>query len=226
MYKQKLKNEIETLSQSNHLYLGHVVSYKELMILVDNLDDTPTTEQAWEKIAEKYDKSIANVEADFEDWMNSGRPQTEEKPEIPKFVADWIEHIRETNKYEDGFVGIKGEDIFRVIIDMGEVSSMFPVSDLSINDYEITDELVDWCSGHETEFLRALIDGYTIEKEPVWVVLKGAQYFHAFTGEYDKFEGFEYVLSMYEGNAHTFTDKQKAEAVATLVDGTVKTTTL
>lgn len=64
--------------------------------------------------------------------------------------------------------------------------------------------------------------GYTIEKEPVWVALKDAQYFHAFTGEYDKFEGFEYVLSMYEGNAHTFADKQKAEAVATLVDGTVK----
>lgn len=145
-----------------------------------------------------------------------------EKPEIPKFVADWIEHIRETNKHGDGFVGINGEDIFRVIIDMGQVSSMFPVSDLSINDYEITDELVDWCSGHETEFLRALIDGYTIEKQPVWVVLKDAQYFHAFTGEYDESEGFEYVLAVYEEHAHTFTDKQKAEAVATLVDGTFK----
>lgn len=186
------------------------------------MDDGITTEQAWKKIAEKYDKSIANVEADFEDWINSGSTQTKEKPEIPKFVADWIEHIRETNKHGDGFVGINGEDIFRVIIDMGQVSSMFPVSDLSINDYEITDELVDWCSGHETEFLRALIDGYTIEKEPVWVVLKGVQYFHAFTGEYDKFEGFEYVLSMYEGHAHTFADKQKAEAVATLINGEVE----
>ena len=207
MYKSELKNEIGTLSQSNHLYLGHVVSYKELMILIDNLDNTPTTEQAWEKIAEKYDKSVANVEADFEDWMNSGRPQTEEKPEIPKFVADWIEEVKQR--------GCGLADALNCF-----VSSIMPEK---VKQWIQFDFAVIGCHHDNQELLaKAWLNGYTIEKEPAWVVLKDAQYFHAFTGEYDKFEGFEYVLSMYEGNAHTFADKQKAEAVATLVDGVVK----
>ena len=223
MYKQKLKNEIETLSQSNHLYLGHVVSYKELMILVDNLDDTPTTEQAWEKIAEKFEEGPKELCA----TLVSALPpyNLSEKPEIPKFVADWIEHIRETNKHGDGFVGINGEDIFRIIIDMGQVSSMFPVSDLNINDYEITDELVDWCSGHETEFLRALIDGYTIEKEPAWVVrINEKLYFCRFTDKYFEKDSDAptYIESGNPSLIKKFTNKDKAEAVAILVDGEVE----
>lgn len=78
-----------------------------------------------------------------------------------------------------------------------------------------------WILDNDDIINKMFLCGYTV-KEPVWVVLKDAQYFHAFTGEYDESKGFEYVLAMYEGHAHTFTDKQKAEAAATLVDGTVK----
>lgn len=120
--------------------------------LVDEWLDEPeiTTEQAWEKIAEKYDKSIANVEADFEDWMNSGKPQMTEKPEIPKFVADWIEKLKPYYSlisiiahYKDAFI--------------------------------VPEQVEDWIAYNEKDFVKALVNGYTIEK-PAWVVKNGKKY--------------------------------------------------
>lgn len=120
-----------------------------------------------------------------------------EKPEIPKFVADWIEEKR-------------------------PYYSLMTIVGNYLNGFGMPERVEEWITDNRDDFVKALVNGYTIEKEPVWVVLQDAQYFHAFTGEYDESEGFEYVLAMYEGHAHTFADKQKAEAVATLVDGTVK----
>ncbi|MCO8286663.1 DUF1642 domain-containing protein [Tetragenococcus halophilus] len=119
-----------------------------------------------------------------------------EKPEIPKFVADWIRGLRILDVTDLDIIGLYFSK-------------------------EIEKKCEQWITDNFNDFIKALVNGYT-EKEPVWVVLKDAQYFHAFTGEYDESEGFEYVLAMYEGHAHTFADKQKAEAVATLVDGTFK----
>ncbi|MEK0151657.1 DUF1642 domain-containing protein [Tetragenococcus halophilus] len=129
-----------------------------------------------------------------------------EKPEIPKFVADWIEEVKQR--------GCGLADALNCFVS--------PIMPEKVKQWIQFDFAAVGCHHDNQELLaKAWLNGYTIEKESVWVVLKGAQYFHVFTGEYDKFEGFEYVLSMYEENAHTFADKQKAEAVATLVDGTV-----
>lgn len=123
-----------------------------------------------------------------------------ENPEIPAELAKKIENFK--GKVTDDYI------IYSIFLD---------------DEYDnLKKDTHQWIKDNPGKLSRAVVNGYTIEKEPVWVALKDAQYFHAFTGEYDKFEGFEYVLSMYEGNAHTFADKQKAEAVATLVDGTVK----
>ncbi|MCO8290242.1 DUF1642 domain-containing protein [Tetragenococcus halophilus] len=121
-------------------------------------------------------------------------------PKIPEKLAERIEELREIG-WDDEYI------IYDIYTDKE--------TDM------IDSNVVRWMNDNKGLFTKALVNGYTIEKEPVWVVLKDTRYFHAFTGEYDKFEGFEYVLSMYEGNAHTFADKQKAEAVATLVDGVV-----
>ncbi|MDN6569187.1 MAG: DUF1642 domain-containing protein [Tetragenococcus halophilus] len=130
-----------------------------------------------------------------------------EKPEIPKFVADWIEEVKQR--------GCGLADALNCFVS--------PIMPEKVKQWIQFDFAAIGCHHDNQELLaKAWLNGYTIEKEPVWVVLKDAQYFHAFTGEYDESEGFEYVLAMYEGHAHTFTDKQKAEAVATLVDGTVK----
>jgi len=221
MDKENLKQELtrHSMNFTNGGVNCEGITLPLIKYIIDNFDDTPTTQQAWEKIAEEFEEGPKELCATLVSALPS------EKPEIPKFVADWIEHIRETNKHGDGFVGINGEDIFRIIIDMGEISSMFPVSDLSINDYEITDELVDWCSGHETEFLRALIDGYTIEKEPAWVVrINKKTYFCRFTDKYFKENSDEptYIESGNPSLIKKFTNKDKAEAAATLVYGTVE----
>ncbi|MEK0177011.1 hypothetical protein WN867_08245 [Tetragenococcus halophilus] len=119
-----------------------------------------------------------------------------EKPEIPRWLAERIEEYNIDSSIEFWRYVFNGS-----IFNPGEIA---------------------WILDNDDVINKIFLYGYTIEKESVWVVLKDTRYFHAFTGEYDKFEGFEYVLSMYEGNAHTFADKQKAEAVATLVDGAVK----
>ncbi|MDN6204342.1 MAG: DUF1642 domain-containing protein [Tetragenococcus halophilus] len=206
MDKQELKDNIELLTQSGHPYLGHVVRYEELMVLVDNLDEPEiTTEQAWEKIAEKFEEGPKELCA----TLVSALPpyNLSEKPEIPKFVADWIEEVKQR--------GCGLADALNCFVS--------PIMPEKVKQWIQFDFAAIGCHHDNQELLaKAWLNGYTIEKEPVWVVLKDAQYFHAFTGEYDESEGFEYVLAMYEGHAHTFADKQKAEAVATLVDGTVK----
>ncbi|MDN6392202.1 MAG: DUF1642 domain-containing protein [Lactococcus lactis] len=138
-----------------------------------------------------------------------------EKVEIPQFVADWIEHIKTD---EGAAADITGGDIFRIIVDMGEVSAFNPASDILFNDYEITDELVNYCSGHEMEFLKALINGYTV-KEPVWVVKEkeGSRYLV----EYRLSDGHVILVSS-KANAYPFKDKQQAESVATLTNNTIE----
>ncbi|AYW50163.1 DUF1642 domain-containing protein [Tetragenococcus halophilus] len=161
-----------------------------------DLNEEPeiTAQQAWEKIAEEFEEGPKELCA----TLVSALPpyNLSEQPEIPKFMADWIRGFRILDVTDLDIIGLYFSK-------------------------EIEKKCEQWITDNFNDFIKALVNGYT-EKAPVWVALKDAQYFHAFTGEYDKFEGFEYVLSMYEGNAHTFADKQKAEAVATLVDGTVK----
>lgn len=188
------------------LMLGRKEAFSNIRGLLKTLDEPEiTTEQAWEKIAEKFEEGPKELCA----TLVSALPpyNLSEKPEIPKFVADWIEEVKQR--------GCGLADALNCFVS--------PIMPEKVKQWIQFDFAAIGCHHDNQELLaKAWLNGYTIEKEPAWVALKGAQYFHAFTGEYDKFEGFEYVLSMYEGNAHTFADKQKAEAVATLVDGTVK----
>ncbi|KFN92426.1 hypothetical protein TMUPMC115_0938 [Tetragenococcus muriaticus PMC-11-5] len=67
--------------------------------------------------------------------------------------------------------------------------------------------------------------GYTIQKEPAWVVrINEKLYFCRFTDKYFKENPDEPTYSE-SGNPELvkkFTDKAKAEAVATLIEGTVE----
>ncbi|MDT2532170.1 hypothetical protein P7D93_20170, partial [Enterococcus raffinosus] len=57
-----------------------------------------------------------------------------------------------------------------------------------------------------------------VEEEPRWVVKKREDsYFKSFTGI-----DFRSSSAAYEDYAYSFTDKSKAEAVATLIDGSVE----
>lgn len=154
-----------------------------------------TTEQAWEKIAEKYDKSTANVKADFEDWINSGSTQTKEKQEIPQFVAKEIPSAP------------------KEALDRYYNPGVYIVSPYSY-------KVINWIEGHFDIFLQALVNGYT-EKAPVWIVK--APYDRYFGGFLEKGQHAEINFShINKDNAQKFEDKNKAEAVATLVDGEVE----
>ncbi|MCO8298665.1 DUF1642 domain-containing protein [Tetragenococcus halophilus] len=231
MDKQELIEKYEKLIQQNEPELeesklaeSRSKLYNNILRELKRMDDGITTEQAWEKIAEEYKLPVETVQQIAGTTISSAVKKEDiairdgciilnpnltepEKPEIPKFVADWIEEVKQR--------GCGLADALNCFVS--------PIMPEKVKQWIQFDFAVIGCHHDNQELLaKAWLNGYTIEKEPVWVVLKDAQYFHAFTGEYDKFEGFEYVLSMYEGNAHTFADKQKAEAVATLVDGTFK----
>lgn len=83
--------------------------------------------------------------------------------------------------------------------------------------------LIGECSEDEEDLLaRARLNGYTVKKGPRWVVkftmIDAVRYFSKFNGCND----LDYNYVGQKENAHAFTDKSKAEAVATLVEGSVE----
>jgi len=213
MDRQELIKKYEKLIQQNEPELeesklaeSRSKLYNNILRELKRMDDEITTEQAWKKIAEKYDKSIANVEADFEDWINSGSTQTKEKPEIPKFVADWIEEVKQR--------GCGLADALNCFVS--------PIMPEKVKQWIQFDFAAIGCHHDNQELLaKAWLNGYTIEKEPVWIVK--APYDRYFGGFLEKGNHAEINFShINRVNAQRFEDKDKAQAVATLVDGTVE----
>lgn len=173
MNKQELKDNIELLTQSGHPYLGHVVRYEELMILVDNLDEP-------------------------------------EKPEIPQFVADWIEEVKQR--------GCGLADALNCFVS--------PIMPEKVKQWIQFDFAAIGCHHDNQELLaKAWLHGYTIEKEPVWVVKVSEYtgfYLKEFTSGWDGKDTPKTYATSIKDKAYKFTDKAKAEAVATLVDGEVE----
>lgn len=84
-----------------------------------------------------------------------------------------------------------------------------------------SEEAIDWLVKHPEKFMKAWIDGYEVDEEPKWVVKRRLFYFEEFDSQMngDKF-GFNGDQRLAE--AHHFSDKSKAEAVADLIGGEVK----
>lgn len=76
-----------------------------------------------------------------------------------------------------------------------------------------------WINSNRELASRAILDGYTV-KPKRWVVKMATGYFMDFEEGCNE-EGFEWVSSS-KSCCLVFTDKSKAEAVATLVDGSVE----
>ena len=83
----------------------------------------------------------------------------------------------------------------------------------------IYDEWVNAVADNKEKHIKAIYDGYTV-KPKRWVVKFGlpndTRYFRKFNGCHD----YNYVGK--KEKAHVFTDRAKAEAVATLVEGSVE----
>lgn len=133
-----------------------------------------------------------------------------EKPEIPKFVADWIEEVKQR--------GCGLADALNCFVS--------PIMPEKVKQWIQFDFAVIGCHHDNQELLaKAWLNGYTIEKEPAWVVrINEKLYFCRFTDKYFE-ENPDKPTYSESGNPELvkkFTDKAKAEAVATLIEGTVE----
>ncbi|MFZ8765655.1 DUF1642 domain-containing protein [Enterococcus diestrammenae] len=131
-------------------------------------------------------------------------PQAE-KVEVPDFVAEWLK----TNKYSSDIY-----DLFQNVEYATDADGFIPES------WKRCEEFYDWIS-QDSDTLYILSDairyGYTV-KPKRWVVKANnfGIYFTSFRPE---------TLSGIFGTkkcAKAFTDRAKAEAVATLIDGSVE----
>ena len=113
---------------------------------------------------------------------------------IPHFVADWIESKKK-----------KGDKFARVMLNFHNNSIEY-----SINKY------ID--NNYETFAMAWLVDNYTIEKEPEWIVFY-SQYRNKCFKDFKGINGFKYGSFK---EAIKFTSKEKAEAVALLTGGNVE----
>lgn len=133
-----------------------------------------------------------------------------EKPEIPKFVADWIEEVKQR--------GCGLANALNCFVS--------PIMPEKVKQWIQFDFAAIGCHHDNQELLaKAWLHGYTIEKEPVWVVrINEKLYFCRFTDKYFEENSDEPTYSE-SGNPELvkkFTDKAKAEAVATLINGEVE----
>ncbi|MCO8292636.1 DUF1642 domain-containing protein [Tetragenococcus halophilus] len=210
----KEEKEITDVSDwINGYYCGRVDAMNFTYNRVEWLDEPEiTTEQAWEKIAEGYDddaemvKSICmnalrSFNGGFPRLVTEGHIRTWNpdvgKPEIPPKIAERIEEERADGQSDSAIYSILQSE----------------------------KETRMWSMAHKDDLMKALINGYTIEKEPVWVVrINEKLYFCRFTDKYFEKDSDAptYIESGNPSLIKKFTNKDKAEAVATLVDGTVE----
>lgn len=142
-----------------------------------------------------------------------------ENPVVPKEFDEWYKEIQE--RYVESLA--KRFAVWKICQFEFEFGQGF--KDARNKEVEC-ETLINWIDGHKEEAIDAVLNGYTV-KEPVWVVhlndigCKETTYLDKFREGWKSNTPFYYV-TLVEEKAHKFTDKQKAEAVATLVDGTVE----
>ncbi|QBX14773.1 hypothetical protein Javan155_0032 [Streptococcus phage Javan155] len=106
---------------------------------------------------------------DAEEAASSFKAKTKEelldrqKPEIPQFVADWIEeHKQMYGKWDEED---KSDFVFRAINDLFRFGA-----DLSTYDFDVDDEFSEWTTKNAYKFITAILFGYTVKKEKLYTV--------------------------------------------------------
>lgn len=148
----------------------------------------------------KFRKAFYSVKARCLDFVAQLDEPQAEKVEVPpmidKFIKDHTDPIFEICAWSDHY---------------GNDGRTCDDPDLSV--------VLDWYGNNTTEFYEAVVNGYTV-KSKRWVVKMATGYFMDFEEGCNE-EGFEWVSSS-KSCCLVFTDKAKAEAVATLVEGSVE----
>ncbi|HAZ0638398.1 TPA: DUF1642 domain-containing protein [Enterococcus faecium] len=125
---------------------GGYGAYEVSLKLVKRLNESKITdEQAWDKVAEAYPESAQSLRNTLDNAVfgKTGEPQ---KPVVPKFVAEWIEYAKK-----------KGDSL--------------AISFKPWKPYGVDCSKADrWIEDNQETFARAWIDGYEVEKEPLYTV--------------------------------------------------------
>lgn len=148
--KEWLKEEILDLEiiqfDGQKTDLEELLNPCELEEVIDKYIPEPkiTEEQAWQKIASIHKYDLMYWEYAKEDFMKGRDGIIIDKPEIPQFVADWIEKSKETTTLYGAMSGCPRE-----------------------LDYWF----IDGDNSNQEVFARAWLDGYTVKEEPKYYVM-------------------------------------------------------
>lgn len=129
-----------------------------------------------------------------------------EKPVVPKYVARWFEDNK--FRFEQSIYGLS-------VHLYGKSRPLFS-------------EFEHWFMGITNKPIETLVKmklfGYEVKKEPQWVVRHDGRIQGSYFREFNGLDGipFNSVLGAGLKNAYKFDSKEKAEAVALLIDGEVE----
>lgn len=158
----------------------------------DQLIDTLTQRTGMQTLYKLLDMFIEDC-----NQLKQSLPPENAKVELPDFVADYLEMRKE--RFPVGGLG-------------GAITAAF-------NGHSETD-IAKWMNSNVELFARAWLDGYTVKKEPEWVVAIPGQEAFSGTISFDKKRKCVYFTCDNQTSVK-FTVKAKAEAVALLIDGEV-----
>ena len=195
------KESIKKINESHYDY----IRAKRMIRYIELIGETQITdEQAWNKIAEAYPETPQSLRITL-DHAVFGQGAEPQKVKVPECVGKDLDAFTKARLKEDLV-----KDICLAVYDYSQGTPFVTAT-------------VKWC--RKGSNLRTMIDaiwnGYEVEEEPEWVVKRGLFYFEEFDSQMngDKF-GFNGDQRLAE--AHHFSDKSKAEAVADLIGGEVK----
>lgn len=206
MDKENLKQELtrHSMNFTNGVVNCEGITLPLMKYIIDNFDDTPTTEQAWEKIAEDNGYTVAQAQNIFS--LNNYLRDEPEKEELPDYIIEYLDNALTRGKNKNFVLENLYLELFRK--DFGHF-------------YSTSDIVLDWIgiSGNATRIIDAIRNGYKPYKSPVWVIKEKES--GGYLVDY-KLSDNDVILSSSKANAYPFKDKQQAEAVATLTNNTIE----
>ena len=150
--KEWLKEEVKSLFDEAYgsgkmEYYESEESIHRINSLVDQLDEPETLNEEW--INEHSKAYTMENSVEISDLKNLLVPK-QDKPVIPQFVADWIEDYRDHG-------GLIVDMLDSLTTEIDSVSS-------------VDNEVAQWFRENTEKMLKALTDGYEVEKEKKYTI--------------------------------------------------------
>jgi hypothetical protein len=171
-----------------------------LFCLIDKLDEPEVLSQEWidENKVARIDnlRKMTTSDVVTVEKLQNLLVQKQDKPIIPKFVANEIE------RYEDMLDMLSGEYFYRTSEEIDD------------------DGLLVWIDENQETFARAWLDGYEVEKEKRYYIVDKTNNSTLMTFELSDVVGeeiIEFVYGYSENETIHFNSKEKAELVAHFV---------